>query len=67
MPALPELTPDALAVIAAAVFAPPRGRAGHRGPAQIRRVIKNRKALTIAAPTNTRRVPGREVRSVSAR
>ncbi len=67
MPTLDELTPAQRALIEAVVFGPPRGRAGHRGPAQIRRVIKNRKALTIAAPTNTRRVPGREVRSVSAR
>ena len=28
MPALPDLSPEALALIAAAVFSPPRGRAG---------------------------------------
>ena len=37
------------------------------GCAQIWRLSMNRKALTIAAPTNTRRLPGREVRSVSVR
>ncbi|WP_411874538.1 hypothetical protein [Vulcanococcus limneticus] len=44
------------------------GRApGYRGPAPARRLSMNRKGLTIAAPNNTRRVPGREGRSVSAR
>ena len=40
---------------------------GYRGPAPALRLSMNRKALTIAAPNNTRRLPGREVRSVSAR
>lgn len=35
---------------------------GYRGPVQIWRLRLNRKALTIAAPTNTRRVPGRRRR-----